>query len=79
VQYPEHVEAAEQMTREEALDRFLVTYLPTAVYAVPARLAKHLGLSETEVRAGLERLRATGRVGLAMLPFEKTPCYIWEE
>jgi len=78
VRYPEHVEAAEQVTREEALDRFLATYLPRAVYAVPARLAKHLGLPEGELRAGLEQLRATGRVSVMALPFEETPCYVWE-
>lgn len=78
VRYPEHGEAAEQMTREEALDHFLATYVPHAVYAAPARLAKHLGLPERELRAGLEQLKATGRVSVVALPFEATPCYVWE-
>lgn len=77
--FREYSEAAEQMTREEALDRVLPAYLPHAVYAVPDRLAKHLGLAEVELRDGLERLRAAGQVSVAVFPFEKSQCYVWEK
>lgn len=78
-QYREYSEAAEQMRREDALDRVLSTYLPHAVYAVPGRLAQHLGLSEAELRDGLERLQAAGQVSVAAVPFEKSQCYVWEK
>ena len=78
MQYREYSEAAEQMRREDALDRVLSTYLPHAVYAVPDRLAKHLGLTEAELHGALERLRAAGQVRAISLPFEKAQCYVWE-
>jgi hypothetical protein len=53
--YPEHVAAAERMPREAALDQILSTYLAAADYVEPAVLAKHLGIPETELRAGLAR------------------------
>lgn len=75
--YPQHVAAAEHMTREDALDAFLTTYLPAAVYAVPAPLAKHLQLPEPELRAGLDRLVETGRAAAVTLPQYKGVCYAW--
>src|SRR5437764_1604373 len=62
VRYPEHVATVEQMARTDAMDAFLTAYLPAAVYAVPAVLAKHLKLPEAELRAGLDRLAGAGRV-----------------
>jgi len=56
--YPEHLAAAERIPREAAIDQFLNTYLGAAVYAVPKVLAKHLGIPETELRAGVARLEA---------------------
>jgi hypothetical protein len=56
--YPEHVTAAERMSRQDALDQFLATYLAAAVDVVPATLAKHLGIPEAELRAGLTRISA---------------------
>jgi hypothetical protein len=76
--YPEHVAAAEKMPRVDALDAFLTTYLPAAVYAVPAVLAKHLKLPEAELRAGLDRLVSAGRATTVMLPQQKGMCYLWE-
>lgn len=76
--YPEHVERAERMTREEALTQLLTTYLPHAAYAVPSRLARHIGIQEGELRAGLELLKDLGFVREMALPSEKTPCYAWE-
>lgn len=77
--YPEHVAAAEGMSREEALSRFLLAYLPPAAYVVPGVLAKHLGLPEAEVRAGLERLREAGQVDTEMFPGQKNSCYFWRD
>ncbi len=77
VRYSEHVDAAKRPSREEALDRFLATHLPHAVYVVSPRLAKHLRLSESELVAGLERLFEADLVSTVMLPGEKAPCYVW--
>lgn len=75
--YPTHVTAAEHMPRDAALDRFLLTYLPHAMYAVPAILARHLGLSEAELRAALERLVASSCVITMTMSGQKGPCYVW--
>jgi hypothetical protein len=77
--YPEHMARAEQMPRVDALDRFLTTYLPAAVYAVPAILAKHLKLPEAELRAGLDHLVEAGQATTLTLPDQKGLCYLWEE
>jgi hypothetical protein len=77
--YPEHVAAAETMPRADAMDAFLTTYLPAAVYAVPAMLAKHLKLPEAELRAGLDRLGSAGRATTLTLPQQKGICYLWED
>jgi hypothetical protein len=77
--YPEHVATAEQMTRVDALDAFLTTYLPAAVYAVPTVLAKHLKLPEAELRAGLDRLVSAGRATTLTLSDQKGICYLCED
>jgi hypothetical protein len=79
VRYPEYVATAEQMARTDAMDAFLTTYLPAAVYAMPAVLAKHLKLPEAELRAGLDRLADAGRVTTLALPEQKGMCYLWEQ
>ncbi|MDQ3700975.1 MAG: hypothetical protein M3442_08665, partial [Chloroflexota bacterium] len=60
VRYPQHVAAAEELSPPAALDRFLMTYLPHAVYARSGTLAKGLTLLEADVQAGLQRLVAAG-------------------
>jgi hypothetical protein len=77
--YPEQVAAAERLTREEALGRVLATYLPQAVYAVPAALAKDLRLPDAEMQAGLGRLAEAGRAVETELPGQKGVCYVWAE
>jgi hypothetical protein len=77
--YRQHVDAAERMSREDALYRLLRTYLPHAVYALPAPLARHLKLPEDELRAALERLAADGCAQRATLPAVKGVCYVWRE
>ncbi|HZT41039.1 MAG TPA: hypothetical protein VFA07_02560 [Chthonomonadaceae bacterium] len=75
-QYPQHVQAAEQMTRAQALEQFLLAYLPHAQYALPALLAKHLKLPEAELRAGLEHLTLRGCAAAIPLS-EKDTRYVW--
>lgn len=77
--YPEHIEKAEKLTREAALDQVLATYLPQAVYAVPTVLARHLRLPEPEVRDGLERLCSTGQAEAVQLAEVKGTCYLWRD
>ena len=77
--YPEQVAAAEGLTREEALARVLAVYLPHAVYAVPAILAKDLRLPEAELRAALGRLVEAGRAVETGLSGQKGTCYVWAE
>lgn len=77
VRYPEHVAAAARMTREAAHAAFLGAYLPSASYAVPAVLAKHLNLAEAELRAGFDRLAGTNQVTTLAIPDQKGTCYLW--
>ena len=49
--YPDLATASERLCREDALDAWLRTYLPGAVYALPTPLAKHLKLPEADLRA----------------------------
>jgi len=77
--YPAHVVAAEALTREGALDRLLLAYLPRTVYAVPAPLAKALKLPEADLRAGLDRLTAAGKATAVSPTDRKGICYMWVE
>lgn len=75
----QHVDAAERMTREEALRQVLLAYLPHAVYALPAPLARHLKLPEAELRVELDHLVEIGHATMAMMPEVKGACYVWGE
>jgi hypothetical protein len=75
--YPEHVAAAEQLSAEQALEQFLGAYLPPATYALPGVLARHLGLEEAPLLAGLERLAAEGRASSMLIPGRKGDCYVY--
>jgi len=77
--YRQYADAAERLTRESALDAFLAAYLPAAVYALPATLAKHLKLPEAELSAALDRLVASGGAERASLDGVKGTCYVWVE
>lgn len=61
VRYAEYVDAAEAMSRDEAMHALLAVYLKQARYAVPRALARHLKLSEEELRAALDRLVEEGQ------------------
>ncbi len=75
--YPTYVAAAAALTHEAALAAFLASYLPPAVYVVPAVLARHLRLPDTVLRAGLARLVGEGRAAALTLPEHKGACYVW--
>jgi hypothetical protein len=77
--YPDLAAAGERLTREDALDTWLRTYLPGAVYALPAPLAKHLKLPETDLRVALDRLVSLNLASQAIFPDQKGPCYIWRD
>ena len=77
--YPDAAGIAAGQTREAALDTFLAAYMPLAVYAVPAVLAKDLRLPEAELRAGLDRMVGAGRATALALPGQKGGCYLWAD
>ncbi|HLJ69283.1 MAG TPA: hypothetical protein VKX16_18155 [Chloroflexota bacterium] len=77
VRYRGYADAADTVSREEALDRFLRAYLPSAVYALPTVLAKHLGLAEEELRGGLMRLVEYGTAEATAIEGVKGACYVW--
>lgn len=74
--YPELVEQAEGMTRDEAYDTLLRAYLSHAVYAAPAVLARHLAVPEGELRAALDGMEAEGRVTRQDIDGYKGACYV---
>jgi hypothetical protein len=77
--YPEHTAAAERLAYPAALDAFLATYLPAAVYAVPAVLAKHLRLPEAELRAALDGLVGAGSARRVREPNGRGDHYVWSD
>jgi hypothetical protein len=77
-QFPDHAAAARALTRDTAWDRLLAAYLPNAVYAAPAILARHLKLPEAEMRAALARLEAAGQGATLELPGYKGACCVWQ-
>jgi hypothetical protein len=77
--YREYLERAQALSREEALEQVLMTYLPNAVYALPTVLARHLRLPEPELRAGLERLAARGQAETISFAEQKGVCYRWRD
>ncbi len=78
MRYPEQVKTALSLSREAALERLLLVYLPQAVYAVPDVLAKHLGIPEKEVRASLEMLVVGGQAQTMPLLGKSNPGYVWK-
>ena len=74
--YPQLVEVANALTREAALDQFLLTYLPAAIYVIPSTLAKHLGLPSQELQAALERLGE--RLKPTIFAGQRGSVYLWQ-
>ncbi len=79
VRYARHVADAERLTRPQALEQFLLAYLPYAVYVLPAVLAKHLKLPETDISTGLDRLVEVGQAIEMTFVGQKRKCYGWKE
>lgn len=76
--YPVQVDAAEQMTREQALRQFLLTYLPQAIFALPAPLARDLKLPQGELRTALERMTEEGLAMRAVDDGQQGAWYEWK-
>ncbi len=79
VRYPDHVAAAEHLSRDDAMDAFLATYLREAVYAAQPTLAKHLSLPPAEVDAGLQRLVSAGHATVTPDPGSREILYLWHD
>jgi hypothetical protein len=78
VRYRACADEADRLTREDALEKVVLSYLPAAVYALPATLAKHLKLVEGEVREAFERLVGGGQARRIAPTHVKGDCYVWE-
>lgn len=77
VSYRQHVDAAERLTREQALDQLLARYAPGAVWVAAKPLSRALGLPQPEMEAALARLQERGqarRLTLAEIP---GPAWLW--
>jgi hypothetical protein len=77
MRYPQHVARAQELSRAAALQQFLLTYLPHAVYIIPTVLAKHLRLNEAELRAAAAALVQQGQAISTKLAGYKGEGYIW--
>jgi hypothetical protein len=75
--YRKESEAAERLLFEEALNRFLITYLAHAVYASPFVLARHLKLPEDRLLPALEYLVRGGKAHRLDHTDEKLQLYAW--
>ncbi|GAC1397150.1 MAG: hypothetical protein NVSMB52_10850 [Chloroflexota bacterium] len=77
LRYPRIVEEAEQITIEDAFDRFLGVYFPSAVYVLPSSLAKHLKVEETDLRLALDRLVESKQARRDKVVGQKGSIYVW--
>lgn len=75
--YREHVDAAERMTREQALDQLLTRYLSGAVWAATKPLSRALGLPQAELDAALARLQERGQARPLALAEILSPAWLW--
>lgn len=76
VRRPQDVQAAEKMSREEAIMALLKAYLPTARYIMPGTLSTHLRVPKVEILEALEALSSQGLVSLAQAPEIKGPIWL---
>ncbi len=77
VSYRDYVDAAERLTREQALDQLLTRYLPGAVWAATKPLSRSLGLPQAELDAALTRLQERGQVQPLALAEIPGPAWLW--
>jgi hypothetical protein len=77
VRHRAQVDAAERMTREQALDQLLARYLPGAVWVATRPLARGLGLPQPELDAALARLETAGKTCPLALKEIAGPAWLW--
>ena len=75
--YRDQARAADQLTRQQAMESLLLRYVPQAVYIVPNVFARHMKLPEAEVVAGCERLLKVEHLRMASVPGVKGAVYAW--
>jgi hypothetical protein len=74
--YRAQAEAADRLTRDQALELLLMRYLPQAVYIVPTVFARHMKLPEAEVVAACERLATAEQARPSSLDGVKGVVYV---
>jgi hypothetical protein len=77
VSYRQHVDAAERLTREQALDQLLTRYLPGACWAAAKPLARALAIPQPDLEATLSRLVAAGKATPLALSEIPGPAWRW--
>lgn len=77
VSYREHVDAAERLTREQAMEQLLARYLPGAVWAATKPLSRALGLPQPELDAALARLQERAQARPLTLAEIPGPAWQW--
>ena len=77
VSYRAQVDAAERLTREQALDQLLTRYLPGAVWAATKPLARALAIPQPELDAALTRLEEQGKTRRLALKEIPGPAWLW--
>jgi DNA-binding transcriptional ArsR family regulator len=75
--YRVHVDAAERLTREQALDLLLTRYLPGATWVATKPLSRALGLPQAELDAALTRLQERGQTQPLALAEIPGPAWLW--
>jgi hypothetical protein len=77
VSYRAHLDTAERLTREQALDQLLTRYLPGAVWAATKPLARALNIPQPELDAALTRLEEQGKTRRLTLKEIPGPAWLW--
>jgi hypothetical protein len=77
VAYRQHLDAAERLTAEQALDQLLTRYLPSAGWAAAKPLARALALPQPNLEESLKRLEAAGQVAPLKLREIPSPAWRW--
>jgi hypothetical protein len=70
------VKAAEQMTKEQAVDALLRAYIRTAMYVLPAPLGKHLRVPVEDMTACLAGLESEDAVSAVEAPPTKGKAWV---
>jgi hypothetical protein len=76
--YRAQAEAADRLTREQAVELLLLRYLPQSMYIVPTVFARHMKVPDAEVVAACERLAAAEQAKQASVEGVKGTVYVWQ-